>query len=663
MQFNPSLVKKIQAASVVSFDVFDTAILRAVARPRDAFMLVEDEAVVRFGEIVRGFADARPTAEKQVKDAAGRTNGAREATLEEIYAGLAAWRRLPDNILNSLKEMEIDAELRLARPNPNALELYEHCRKLGKRLVFLSDMYLPPAAVGQLLAACGYAGWERLFVSNEHGVSKRDGRLFGIACDGLGIAPRDMLHVGDDELSDVERAKEAGVVVHPWPRARLSAERFGAISADAPTTAGEAVASGLVNASLYVSPDLSDQTTADDFWRRFGYETVGPLYLGFGLWLADRLAADGVARVYFLSRDGWIMERVYRLLRERRPELPEPRYLAVSRHALAFARLAARDEEALAFFARDSERRSVGHYLRRVGLDPVAHIDAVRRSGFDDADFIVEPRREGKRIRRLLDDLFEAIRPRAEHEHALAARYLRQMGLLDSGRPAVVDIGWQGGMQDALEKFMRSLGAPSRLRGYYLGTFAEAAASERRGEGKAGFLCDFGRPAAVRATILKSVPLFEFLHSAPHGSIAGYLDSDGEATPRHADNFLHEQWALAEQMQAGALAFIADFLEVKAHFRTLTLSREAAFAPIEQVIARPTLLEAKKLGDIRHVDSFDDPSSARFLARPPAFPAILNPKGLRRAYLQSLWRPGFIRRLAALGGPIVHARRRFPGIF
>lgn len=45
-------------------------------------------------------------------------------------------------------------------------------------MIIVSDMYLPKSCIGEILSHAGYTGAERIYLSNEYGESKADGRLY-----------------------------------------------------------------------------------------------------------------------------------------------------------------------------------------------------------------------------------------------------------------------------------------------------------------------------------------------------------------------------------------------------------------------------------------------------------------------------------------------------
>ena len=62
------------------------------------------------------------------------------------------------------------------------------------------------------LARIGIHGHFRVFVSaREQGIAKPEAPIFHATCERLGVAPHEVLHVGDDPLLDVHGARRAGL--------------------------------------------------------------------------------------------------------------------------------------------------------------------------------------------------------------------------------------------------------------------------------------------------------------------------------------------------------------------------------------------------------------------------------------------------------------------
>ena len=96
--------------------------------------------------------------------------------------------------------------------------VFDAALQQGKLVFLVSDMYLPKEVISGMVARCGYEGYEALFVSNDCGVSKRSGKLFGNVLDAYGLDRKDLVHVGDSIGADLLGARKAGVFALPVGR-------------------------------------------------------------------------------------------------------------------------------------------------------------------------------------------------------------------------------------------------------------------------------------------------------------------------------------------------------------------------------------------------------------------------------------------------------------
>ena len=195
----------------VSFDIFDTLLERDVDTPTEVF--------VRAGDIVLGpgagekFREERMDAEREARTRV--ENG--ECTLEDIY-GVLTERGLDGKTAEALQTQEVRCELNGCFPKTSMKPVFDAALKQGKLVFLVSDMYLPKEVISGMVARCGYEGYEDLFVSNDCGVSKRSGKLFGNVLDAYGLDRKDLVHVGDSIGADLLGARKAGVFALPVGR-------------------------------------------------------------------------------------------------------------------------------------------------------------------------------------------------------------------------------------------------------------------------------------------------------------------------------------------------------------------------------------------------------------------------------------------------------------
>jgi predicted HAD superfamily hydrolase len=389
-----------------------------------------------------------------------------------------------------------------------------------------------------------------------------------------------------------------------------------------------------------------------DFWMDLGYRRVGPLLAGFATWLLRAIGRHDFRDVYFLSRDGHLIKLAFERVFAHRANIgtmPRTRYLYASRRVFNLAAIERLDDDALEFLASGANRMSVRQFLARIEIDAEAHLETVARIGFASPDEIVEGGLGYGRLRALLRVLDEVILARARAEFDVLACYFREEGLLDGGDVAIVDLGWHGSLQDAMARLIARMGGTTTLTGYYLGTFPPAGRYAVRGQVMLGYLCEEGKPDALHAAIKTAVELFEWVFSAPHGSVCNLRLVAGGVEPVFADfAFEAGQWRAASVMQAGALRFVDDYLALWQGQALPHVPPEEAVRNFHAALTRPTAEEARRLGGLQHAEGFGKVAVARPIGMPQG--SLWNPfsyAGLVRGYRRAFWQPGYLRNVLA----------------
>jgi len=201
---NNSLLKTVKSFDYISFDIYDTLIIRNVREPRDVFALIEKCSMSKFGEQALGFSKNREVVEREIRykkaDILRSNNGFEEVTLEDIYEGLE--RYYPSDILLFAKEKELEIERVIIEPNKEMLAIYNYCIENKKKVFIVSDMYLPISIIRDCLDSAGVHGYDKLYLSSEIGLCKSSGKLYEYILKELRITPGKWLHVGDNIISE-----------------------------------------------------------------------------------------------------------------------------------------------------------------------------------------------------------------------------------------------------------------------------------------------------------------------------------------------------------------------------------------------------------------------------------------------------------------------------
>lgn len=144
-----TLLRQLREYDVISFDIFDTLLLRRVADPKDVFTLTAQKLGMESFPRLRIEAEAE--ARRRV------TGREKEVDLVQIYSVLGEWLGID---IRAAMRTEIDTELAVCMANPYMKRLFDALRSMGKELIAVSDMYLAKKNAG---TAAGKLRLQRFF--------------------------------------------------------------------------------------------------------------------------------------------------------------------------------------------------------------------------------------------------------------------------------------------------------------------------------------------------------------------------------------------------------------------------------------------------------------------------------------------------------------------
>jgi predicted HAD superfamily hydrolase len=594
-------------ARAVSFDIFDTLVVRRTAAPTDVFLFLADRSpFAPLALPAEALRDARERAEIAARRHAAAAKGTLEVTLWEIHAGLAHDLGLPAELVPAMVRAEEEVELAVCIAHPTLTAWFARAGREGKPRWCISDTYHEARFLRELLTNAGYDLEGVTVVSSaDRGCSKGDGRLFTEVVAEIGIPVEHLLHVGDHAISDDKVPAGMGIrtLLHPWAACRPSEQPAAAT--------GDATALGLamIGARTHEPPA--------PFWWRFGFSVAGPLLAAFSQWLHERMVADRIDRAYFLLRDGEVLHEAFRGVVGDAATV-STRLLESSRRAFSLPAWEARVRTLDAQLTASENPRPVREFLTRLGLDADAMSRDVARAGFDSLDEVVHPLdpEGGRRMQSVMQQprVVAALRERSRVERALLLEYLTMEGVLAPGRVALVDVGWNGTIQKSLAAVLRLAQRPVPLFGYYLGSNATAHV-ESVGSSVAGFLFERGLPIE-RARVVMALPqLLEFICTTSRGSLRAFRRHEGRVQPVHGP-VDHDavQSERQQQLRMGLREYIDAFGAARRALRVGPVSADAALQRLARVITAPTAEEAEHIGEIAHGDGLGANRSRKLAA-------------------------------------------------
>lgn len=336
------LLKEIDTHENISFDLFDTVLVRRVYEPADVFLLIDRETEEN---LPLPFSEMRKTAERELLRQC-------EPDIYQIYTRMREKYRLSREICARLMERELQKEREVLAVREKMKECMEYCKRKGKRFFFVSDMYLPSEILAQFLEALGVTGYADILVSCEHQASKTRG-LFHVLKEK--IKGQSCLHIGDNEEADYLAAKENGIdafLVIPAMRMLETSSCRDILSyLDG---MGSRVMAGMFSSKLLNDPfalyESGGRPTVREP-RDFGFLFIGPLMVSFLVWMLKFLEGKNRDIVLFSSRDGWLVQKAYHILAGQWGIacLPEDVYFMISRKAVLPAGEGAEGQDGAAY--------------------------------------------------------------------------------------------------------------------------------------------------------------------------------------------------------------------------------------------------------------------------------------------------------------------------
>lgn len=346
----------IDGVDIVSFDIYDTLLMRVVRSPLDVFKLVELQAELRCGRKIP-FQEMRNKAVGDLQK--------ENYTIKELYDRIQ--KLYPDENVSLLREIELEIETAVTVCRKDMLKIYQYAVEQNKDVYILSDMYLTSDHLITVLNQNGInINNTHLWISGEMGVSKNDKNMWKKYMEDV-VGKKKALHIGDSIKADIKFAQEAGVQAIKIASATDMLQEIIPLKIwSGINSIYSSITIGMIANELFNSP-FSWYGMGEKFCintcRQFGRIIFGNVILTYLLWILLESRKRGIERLVFLSRDGYFLEKDYlKLVNKLHMEsAPEAYYMFTSRKAILT--LAAKDEEAFLALLEFSYTGNFKNYL------------------------------------------------------------------------------------------------------------------------------------------------------------------------------------------------------------------------------------------------------------------------------------------------------------
>ena len=439
----------------VSFDVFDTCLIRRCGRPYKIWDLMADRLFEKDDSRGRlSFTGNRSLAEKKA------SYGSPYPTLNDIYQELnvAQWGFEQNSIIN----LEMEIEEQELFPNPEMLKTVSKYRENGFKIAFVSDMYLPPEFIRKVLTKYGFCQESDLvFVSAYCKASKNDGKLFDFVLKETQTKAKQWIHYGDNERSDYRVPKSKGIKAFLVDDTNFTDEenrwiddaRFYTHKHEIEMWAGLCRLTRLQNERSFAA------TMAIDF--------IASVYVPYVAYVLRTAKGKRIKTLYFLARDGHIFLEIAKAMKTESEGI-ECRYLKVSRRALY---------SCVFYEVNDFELQmtvgcSVGNSYKTV-RNTLNYIDVQYEDLSDEtkrnfpADLILRTNTKTELFMKSLKEYdAELLKYTASNRRKRLLKYLLQEEFFRENT-AMVDLGWVGTFRSVLEYVLQKENKPSMPMFYW----------------------------------------------------------------------------------------------------------------------------------------------------------------------------------------------------
>lgn len=598
-----------EETKIVSFDIFDTLIIRPFWNPIDLFTFLNDYfRKLTNTETGIDFSKLRVRAEERVRYFILRDKIKQDMTLDDIYNEIANEGKIDKEIIAKMKEKEKELEISFCSARKTGKELYELARYLGKRVICITDMYLPKQTIESMLCKNGY-DIKEIYISGEIGLTKHSGDLYSKILEELNINASEMVHIGDNYYADYENSTKKGIngqflakAIDVFCDENITNNLGKLFKQNLPVWEDNTIGLNFLGircmlaivANKYFDNPYRTFNNLTDFnsdSKLVGYYALGMNLFGMADWLLKE-TSQKYDKVVFCARDGYWTMQAYKILKDAYKDVAEDKYLYISRKALIPATLQNRFDfyklaELIDIYKYTP--KTILKYIKTVLKDTGTLEEECSKVGID-ANKKFETQSEYNLFIKLIIDKFY---DKEKHEKILKAlkQYFTE---IFKGNSCIFDIGYSAKPEMYLSKLINK-----PIDTYFINVNGgDAFDHARLGGFKLTNYLDY-RPSIIGV-------VRELFMSTPAPSCISYnVDEDYNVSPAFEDRKVsYKERFVIDAMQKSAIEFIKDMVKnFKNEMNLLYYQKYYVSLPHEMYIHSANKLDRELLRGIELEDS------------------------------------------------------------
>ncbi len=536
----------VTSAETVSFDLFDTLLIRRIHDPDLVKLPVARFISEKAKALGLNFSPdhaqhVRDTVEQRQRQETAKNFKDHEAcypifmqrTLAELFQD-----NYSDELLEEVTLYEMAMENAVLVPRRNLVEWLQELHAQNKKIFIVSDVYLSATFLEGLVSYAGFAPFVHHVVSSaDTFLAKASGEAFPFLKEKYSLDPQKWIHIGDNPISDGIRPSEFGISAlvlddHSEKQRKAIVKRQLNYSKGRPFWRGRAL-------QQLMLPLEAENRQCEPLYLE-GHNFLAPLIGVFIQQLAEKCTDLGVEKIFFLSREGYTFKKFWeKAVPFLYPlnNVPDVEYLYVSRMALAGASCAyqglTKANADIVFLPPGN--RDFRDICRVFSLEIEGLMPYLSRYQLK-ADTILSPLHDGylpentSNYHALLEDQEFQLEIKSQTRDANDALqlYLEDLGFYKFDKVALVDIGWLGTIPRFFYEAIQHRSSHPTCHNLLFGATRGLEYPESNKNRIYGLVYDKDRFDFAASSVMYSRDLFEEACKAPHPTLNGYkLKDDG----------------------------------------------------------------------------------------------------------------------------------------
>jgi len=584
---------------IVSFDIFDTLIFRLCHEPTEIFgkMFRKNKELFPDDFVEEDWINLRKTVELQIRHQKYEKYGNYEVELSEIY------NHLPAIITQPIELMKLECEKEISSCYLN-IDIYETIKDLfehGKRILLISDMYLPKQIIIRILTNCGVdiKYFTDIYISCDYKESKRNKSLFRRIITEYDVQPGQVCHIGDNSESDIASAKQVGFDTYHYNLISEAKIKY-------PYLELEKMAFHFSDVETY-SLRVITAAKKDNFWYKTGAMIMGPMLSYFSMWISKIAEKEEIRVVRPMMREGDFLSKMIENASNYIGYLLDIKPLYVSRFALykvLFNEITIKEieymfstngmvlEELFRIFKIEDYIDEFKEYKHK-NIIELKCIDCGKCSVYDSVfNWLTS------------EEIIRLIRKRNNDSASNIIQYFNQMGMIDN-KAITVDIGWRGSIQNAIDKLYRNESIHNRLKHIVCVAKPDVARNMYPNTNIYGFIGKCGGEYDITNQLMAR--LYEMFLMSEKGTTIDYAEDKGHIVPiTKKIDYSERQVESMKQLQEGIIDFQLKHMKYIYDMSIEEIKKKAieSLAICERLMRFPTKNEVSYLKDLEYDQNF-----------------------------------------------------------